>query len=191
MPPPGQRRLFTIYFGRLIAVFLVMWIPTILFIFILSPWLPQWVDFVGGSWSHLQGGVSACLILMKPDIKDAFRNFMTCRCEVGKNEDDEENSTRPSSSRRSSFGSRGSYLWPRNESGDSPKRRSSANFEPLDFELGLEDDLDDDIECGMEECTLDEKNGSDESDPDNECSNMNMKKESTPELCEYGDHVMP
>jgi len=175
-----------------------MWIPTILFIFILSPWLPQWVDFVGGSWSHLQGGVSAVLILLKPDIWDAFRKFTTCRCEVWKNEDEEENSTRPTSSRMSSFGSRGSYLWPRNESEDLPKRRSSAQFESMDFELGLEEDIDDDIEDGIDECTLGEMNGSDDSDPENKCSDFSMKQESapestpesSPELCEYGDHVI-
>jgi hypothetical protein len=80
LPPTGQRRLLSIYFGRLVLVFLVMWIPTLLLIFALTPYLPHWVRYAGGTWSHLQGGVSAFLILKKPDLADAFRDFIRCRC---------------------------------------------------------------------------------------------------------------
>lgn len=41
MPSPGRRRLFTIYFGRLIIVFSIMWIPGLLLIFVLAA--PHWV----------------------------------------------------------------------------------------------------------------------------------------------------
>mmetsp|Transcript_18534 Transcript_18534/g.45922 ORF Transcript_18534/g.45922 Transcript_18534/m.45922 type:complete len:451 (-) Transcript_18534:524-1876(-) len=201
MPPRGQRRLFTIYFGRLIAVFMIMWIPTILLMFIFSPWLPQWVDFVGGSWSHLQGGVSAFLILLKPDIQDAFLNFVTCRCDLGKDED-EDFSTRISSSRMSSrmmsSGYRGSYWWPRPQSQScESSARPENTHSSVNLDTGFEADSVDDPENGLgeceddiEECTLGEDKDSEsveESKPANECSHSEMKDESSPELCDNGD----
>eukprot|EP00535_Pseudo-nitzschia_heimii_P002414 CAMPEP_0197193418 /NCGR_PEP_ID=MMETSP1423-20130617/27128_1 /TAXON_ID=476441 /ORGANISM="Pseudo-nitzschia heimii, Strain UNC1101" /LENGTH=220 /DNA_ID=CAMNT_0042646605 /DNA_START=580 /DNA_END=1242 /DNA_ORIENTATION=+ len=54
-----------------------MWIPSMLFMFVLAPWLPMWVDFFGGAWSHMQGGLSAYLVLFKPDIWKAFKKFFT------------------------------------------------------------------------------------------------------------------
>lgn len=77
MPPPGRRRIFTIYFARLIIVFLIMWIPTLLLLFVLAR-VPHALSFIGGTWSHMQGGLSAYLILLKPDIWKAFRKFMPC-----------------------------------------------------------------------------------------------------------------
>ena len=158
MPPPGRRRLFTIYFGRLIIVFLIMWLPTLLFLFLLGPWLPQWVDFVGGAWSHLQGGVSAFLVLLKPDIWDTFQNFITCGQKKENCESD--NSNRSRSSRYLSsviFGSgiRVSYFWPRRSSEirTTPEDIFNDNDDDLedDDDLGDDDDLEDDLEEEMEE----------------------------------------
>ena len=77
LPPSGQRRLLSIYF-RLILVFLIMWVPTILMLFVFTPWLPPWARFIGGLWSHLQGGVSAFIVLLKPDIRQSFLAFVSC-----------------------------------------------------------------------------------------------------------------
>lgn len=150
-PPPGQRRLFTIYFGRLIIVFLVMWIPTLVLMFLFSPFMPQWVDFLGGSWSHLQGGISAILALLKPDIKDAFLKFLTCGCFI-EEEHCGENRTRPSSSRisASSGGVRNSYWWPREQSNHSSfvsSYVSSVGGSSVDLQDGVRpDSTADDIE---------------------------------------------
>jgi hypothetical protein len=79
LPPMGRRRYLAIYFGRLILVFLVMWLPTLLLLFVISTWLPPWAHFAGGTWSHLQGALSAGVSLLKPDIYQAVKNFVTCQ----------------------------------------------------------------------------------------------------------------
>jgi hypothetical protein len=56
LPPSGKRRLLTIYFGRLCLVFIIMWIPAFVVMFVATEWLSPWVDWVGGTWSHLQAG---------------------------------------------------------------------------------------------------------------------------------------
>ena len=76
LPPVGQRRSLVIYFARLIFVFAVMWTPALIIRFI--PAIPPWVNWVGGTWGHLQGAVSAAVSLMKDDIFDAVRAFVTC-----------------------------------------------------------------------------------------------------------------
>ena len=73
-----KRRNIAIYFFRLTIVFLVMWIPSIVLIFITSAYTTSWLGFVGGCWSHLQGAVSATASLMKQDIGGAFVEFVTC-----------------------------------------------------------------------------------------------------------------
>lgn len=78
LPPQGKRRLLSIYYSRLVVVFVVMWLPSIILGFVL-PIKPAYF-FGGGAWSHLQGGVSAGVALMKPDIKHAVQRFITCRC---------------------------------------------------------------------------------------------------------------
>ena len=76
LPPTGKRRLLAVYFARLIIVFLVMWIPTVVVLFVVP--VGPWLSFAGGSWSHLQGFVSAVVSLMKPDIAASFKNLITC-----------------------------------------------------------------------------------------------------------------
>merc|ERR1712070_471154 len=59
--------------ARVFFVLVVMWIPSILFI-----WIFSWVDFgrstngllafLGGAWSHLQGSVTAVMYSSKADI---------------------------------------------------------------------------------------------------------------------------
>ena len=80
MPPPGKRRALTVYFGRLIAVFIVMWVPTVIVLWFPGPWLTPAGHFGGGTWSHLQGAVSAGFSLMKPDVWAAVQKFLCCRC---------------------------------------------------------------------------------------------------------------
>jgi hypothetical protein len=88
LPPSGKRRLLAIYFFRLISAFWIMWIPTLVILFVVTTGVPTSVLFAGGTWSHLQGAVSAGLSLMKPDIKDAVKNFVLCRSCHGNEETD-------------------------------------------------------------------------------------------------------
>jgi hypothetical protein len=175
MPPPGRRRLFMIYFGRLITVFLIMWIPCMLILFILAA--PHWVDFLGGSWSHLQGGVSAFLILLKPDIWEAFKEFITCHCH------EDENSQQFGSgmfgSGMFSSGVRGSYWWPRRSADKVP-----TSSEIVDYCVDLEDDLEDYTprdESGLEIIQ--------QNDLSSQRSDTRIKAESTLERCDHDDHL--
>lgn len=80
LPPSGKRRLLTMYFGRIILVFLLMWGPYFLLNYILATWLPTWVIFAGGLFSHFQGPASACASLLKPDILIAVKCLAKCQC---------------------------------------------------------------------------------------------------------------
>ena len=80
MPTVGKRRILTVYFLRLAIVFVVMWLPALLFLFILGAWIPHWLVWAGGAWSHLQGLVSSILSLGKPDIKSATYHLWKCQC---------------------------------------------------------------------------------------------------------------
>jgi hypothetical protein len=78
LPTTGHRRTLTVYFGRLIVVFVFMWLPTFIILFAAGNWLPPWAHWAGGTWSHLQGAVSAGVSLMKPDIMNAVQTFLVC-----------------------------------------------------------------------------------------------------------------
>ena len=78
LPPTGRRRLLAIYFFRLAAVFLIMWLPGLLLLFVTAAWLDPWVQWAGGVWSHLQGMVSALVSLLKPDVWEAVAEFWSC-----------------------------------------------------------------------------------------------------------------
>ncbi|CAM9173721.1 unnamed protein product, partial [Heterosigma akashiwo] len=82
MPPTGKRRLLTIYFGRIELVFIAMWIPSLVLIFMVANAKP-WLAFAGGTWSHLQGAFSALVSLLKPDIQEAVTRFVTCHFYYG------------------------------------------------------------------------------------------------------------
>ena len=79
MPPTPDKRYMFIYYGRVILVFFIMWLPTLILGFVLSSWLPAWSFWAGGTWSHMQGAVSAVVSLMKPDIYRAVRRFVQCQ----------------------------------------------------------------------------------------------------------------
>ena len=77
----ANRELF-VFFARLLVVFLGMWLPTALLI-----WMVVWdgstfFQWIGGSFSHLQGVVSAMLYLRKRDILKEIRKlgcgFLCC-----------------------------------------------------------------------------------------------------------------
>jgi hypothetical protein len=77
MPPSGKRRLLTLYYMRVMAAFLVMWIPFVIMVFFVAGGHP-WLSWFGGAWAHLQGPVSGVFVLMKPDIKQAYKKLMCC-----------------------------------------------------------------------------------------------------------------
>lgn len=78
LPVNGDTRVLYIFFMRLAAVFVLMWLPSIVIIFAMG--LPHfWLVWFGGTWSHLQGFVSTVFILSKPDIRKATMNLITCR----------------------------------------------------------------------------------------------------------------
>ena len=78
LPPSGRRRILAVFFFRLAAVFLVMWLPGLFLLFVnLSSGTP-WVQWAGGAWTHLQALVSALVSLLKPDIWKAVREFWCC-----------------------------------------------------------------------------------------------------------------
>jgi hypothetical protein len=79
IPPTGKRRVLSIYFLRLVAVFVIMWVPALLFMTVLNRWIGHWVIWFGGTWSHMQGGVSAAVSLFKPDIAKTVYRFWTCQ----------------------------------------------------------------------------------------------------------------
>lgn len=78
LPPSGRRRLLAIYFGRLILVFYLFWLPTLLVMFAFTSFVSPTLHYIAGLWSHLQGGVSALLCLLKPDIFEAVKRLYSC-----------------------------------------------------------------------------------------------------------------
>ena len=81
MPPVGRRRLLARYFMRIIAVFVTMWLPFIVLVYVVAGnfWLEPWVLWIGGAFGHLQAACSAAMSLLKPDVAQAFRDFLQCR----------------------------------------------------------------------------------------------------------------
>ena len=76
MPPSGKRRMLSIYFLRVVAAYVFMWMPHLLLCLMGTG--KAWAVFAGGTWGHFQGVVSAGLSLTKPDIYKVFIGFMTC-----------------------------------------------------------------------------------------------------------------
>ena len=48
MPPTGRRRLLVLYFLRIIAAFVIMWVPYLILVFIAGGW--PWGVWAGGTW---------------------------------------------------------------------------------------------------------------------------------------------
>jgi len=70
-------RTLTLYFRRISVVYYVLWVPAIFLIYVLDMH-HVWIGFVGGSWAHLQGIVSAAMTLTKPDIRHAVLGLFKC-----------------------------------------------------------------------------------------------------------------
>jgi len=80
MPPAGLRRFLAVYFFRIIAVFAIMWIPSVVSVTVLTyVKVHPWVRWGFGVWSHLQGLVSAVFTSLKPDISNAVRDLFKCK----------------------------------------------------------------------------------------------------------------
>ena len=79
LPQSGNRRLLSIYFLRLAAVFFATWLPGLLLFFIIGPLVNHWLFWLGGTLMHLQGGLSAAVSMLKPDVYKAVRDYWTCR----------------------------------------------------------------------------------------------------------------
>lgn len=77
LPLTGRTRMIFVYFLHLVIVYLVMWMPTALFMFVVIKF-GYWASWTAGTWSHLQGFVSVAVSLHKPDIRHAFVGFVTC-----------------------------------------------------------------------------------------------------------------
>jgi len=78
LPTSGRTRQLYFFFMRLTIVFVLMWIPSFLIMFAIGN--PNvWLSFAGGSWSHIQGFVSAFFCLTKPDIRAVVIDFLLCR----------------------------------------------------------------------------------------------------------------
>ena len=103
MPPAGKRRLLAIYFGRIVVVFVLCWVPYMVLVFMFATWMPTEVHFYGGTLSHLQGVISAGLCLLKPDVYFAVKRFFSCRC---RQKEDDQDADRSSPRWRFSFSSR-------------------------------------------------------------------------------------
>lgn len=82
----GRTRSVAFFFLRLTGVFVFMWLPTIIAIYIIAG-SSIYFAFLGGTWSHLQPAVSIGVSLLKGDIRQATVEFLTCRCRGGKNEE--------------------------------------------------------------------------------------------------------
>ena len=56
-----------------------MWFPTVVLIFGVSTKGDlQWATWLGGTWSHLQGVVSAIVYCSKSDIKESVVSLLGC-----------------------------------------------------------------------------------------------------------------
>lgn len=79
LPMRGRRRALAVFFTRLLFVFVIMWMPAILFIFIGGTWGRPWLAMGGATWSLMQSGASALAALSKDDIRKAVLDLLFCR----------------------------------------------------------------------------------------------------------------
>jgi len=78
LPPSGKMREISIFFLRIIIVFVVMWLPGLVVMFAVGGSSP-WALYISGIWAHMQGTVSAAVCMIKLDIRLAVKDFVTCR----------------------------------------------------------------------------------------------------------------
>lgn len=80
MPPQGRSRILSMFFFRIIFVYLVMWAPFVVLINLVNyVHISSWLNWTGSAWSHLQGAVSVGIAMTKPDIREALVHFVTGR----------------------------------------------------------------------------------------------------------------
>lgn len=73
-----QARALGLYFARIFLALLVMWVPASIFL-VLVKFRSPWGVWLGGTWGHLQGLVSALMCLTKSDVREAVIDLYTCR----------------------------------------------------------------------------------------------------------------
>ena len=78
LPPQGKKREIAVFFFRIVVVFVVMWLPSIVF-FYAGSGINIWVVYFSGIWAHMQGAVSAAVSMLKSDIRFAVLDFLFCR----------------------------------------------------------------------------------------------------------------
>jgi hypothetical protein len=66
--------------SSIVAMFAFLWSPTFIVMFALRGVAPPWWVWAFGTFSHTQGLVSACLTLLKDDIRGAVWHFVTHPC---------------------------------------------------------------------------------------------------------------
>jgi len=74
---PRQARALTIYFARIVVVYLTIWIPSVFFLYVLDMH-NAWLAFAGGTIAHMQGIVSGGVALSKPDVGLAVLRLFKC-----------------------------------------------------------------------------------------------------------------
>ena len=133
LPKSGRTRSVAIFFARITFVFLLMWLPTVIAIYIIGA-SSAWFSFLGGAWSHLQPAVSIGVSLLKGDIREAFLDFVKCRSFTHKGAVEDPNAPweePPPRKRRSSnvFASFLTNSLGRRASQDTNRRHSSDRFD--------------------------------------------------------------
>lgn len=78
LPPTGKKREISIFFFRIVVVFVAIWIPASLALYVVGC-LDPWYLFAAGIWTHIQGSVSATVSMFKADIRLAVQDFFCCR----------------------------------------------------------------------------------------------------------------
>lgn len=131
MPPTGRMRTLAVFFGRIIAVFAIMWLPC--FAIVLSGAGKPWLSFVGGSFGSFQGALSAAITLTKPDIRKAVSRLIRCR--FGNTEVEQSSGTTCATTLPLSLGRTGERSC--NEVEPFPDLVSARHMEP--FQNGLDD----------------------------------------------------
>jgi len=87
------------FFGKLLVVFVVMWIPAIAGVWVFGgEGATPWLTAVGGMWSHFQGAVSAYFYTEDAEILQAVKNLL--KCKLNYRPDDFSSSSSSSSSGR-------------------------------------------------------------------------------------------
>ena len=73
-----QTRSLALYFTRIFLCLLLMWAPAIFLVWVLSVH-SHWLVWLGATWGHLQGLVSAMMSLSKEDVKEAALHLLRCQ----------------------------------------------------------------------------------------------------------------